>query len=123
MFSFNPFIVVVPAETLRVVVLEKSESVGKSESVEYCTKYPEAFATLPTVTATESEPVVLTLKDGAAKDTYDAPIRLIVWEPFALVAVIGKATALLDLYVYVVAYDELSAASVFPLASFKFQVE
>ena len=49
----------VPART--VVSFTSKE---KYLSVEYCSLYPEAFSTLPTVTETELEPVTLTLRVG-----------------------------------------------------------
>ena len=75
-----------PTETLLVVGLEKFEL------VEYCSVYPEAFATLPTVTAIELELVALALRDGVAKRSGKGSENTIVCVPAAFVAEIGNVT-------------------------------
>ena len=58
MLTLKPVMVVEPAETFLVVAFVKLELVA------YCSEYPEAFATLPTVTETVFELVALTFNVG-----------------------------------------------------------
>ena len=58
MLALKPVMVLEPAETFLVVAFVKFEL------VEYCSEYPEAFATLPTVTETVLEPVAVALNVG-----------------------------------------------------------